>query len=109
MSAFVPDINDESHMLIFEEYVKGIGMTPRMVTAVESGVNYRSGEEAARALGVTRQNVNNCINGRQATVKGLHLVKAARFRMEMVRQLSDICKAHGTNVRDVMDDFRSLY
>ena len=108
MGEFEPDINNPSHMDIFERYVRGIGMTPRMVTVVETGVNYRSGEEAARALGVTRQNVSNCINGRQATVKGLHLVRAARFRRAMVRQLADICEAHGTNVRDVMDDFRAL-
>ncbi len=103
-----PDINDELHMKIFEEYVSGIGMTPRMVTAIETGVHYRSGEEAARDLGVTRQNINNCINGRQATVKGLHLVKSARFRMSLVRQLADICREHGTNVYDVMSDFKSL-
>lgn len=103
-----PDIYDESHMRIFEEYVRGIGMTPRMVTAVETGVHYRSGEEAARVLGVTRQNINNCVNGRQATVKGLHLVKSGRFRVELTRQLAAICKEHGTNVYDVMDEFRSL-
>lgn len=102
------DINNESHMKIFEEYVSGIGMTPRMITAVETGVHYRSGEEAARALGVTRQNINNCVNGRQATVKGLHLVKSARFRMSLVRQLAYICREHETNVYDVMDGFKSL-
>lgn len=102
------DINNESHMKIFEQYVIGIGITPRMITAVETGVHYRSGEEAARELGVTRQNINNCVNGRQETVKGLHLVKSGRFRMALARQFADICREHGTDVYDVMDEFRSI-
>ena len=103
-----PNINDESHLLIFEEYVRGIGITPRMITAIETGTHYRSGEEAARILGVTRQNINNCVNGRQRTVRGLHLVKSGRFRMMLARQLADICKRNGTDVYDVMDKFREL-
>ena len=102
------DITDESHLRIFEQYVIGIGMTPRMVTNVETGENYRNGEIAAKALGVTRQNINNCLNGRQETVKGYHLVKSTRFRMELTKQLADICSAHGTNVYDVMDEFKAL-
>ena len=103
-----PDINDESHLRIFERYVIGVGMTPRMVTNVETGENYRDGVTAARVLGVTRQNINNCINGRQETVKGFHLVKSTRFRGALTRQLADICKEHGTSVYEVMDEFKSL-
>ena len=103
------NLDDERHMDIFERFVIGVGMTPRMVTAIETGVNYRSGEQAARELGVTRQNVNNCINGRQETVKGLHLVKSGRFRMDMTRKLAKICDEHGTNVYEVMESFKELH
>ena len=99
---------DDRHVLIFESYVRGVGMTPRMITNVETGENYRDGQTAAAKLGVTRQAVNNCIHGRQGTVGGCHLVSAVEFRKGLIKKFVDICKTNGTNSLDVMDEFRSL-
>lgn len=103
-----PDIHDDQHLLIFEAYTRGVGMTPRMITNVETGENYRDGQTAARRLGVTRQAVNNCVHGRQATVGGYHLVKATEFRRGLNRQFVDICRSNGTSPMGVVDAFRSL-
>ena len=104
----VPSFDNEQHALIFERYVIGVGMTPRMVTNLETGENYRDGETAARKLGVSRQAVNNCVRGRQATVKGCHLVLATEFRKAMLKELTDICAEHGTDPQDVMDELRTM-
>lgn len=104
-----PDINNPQHLMIFESYIRGVGMTPRMVTNVETGENYRDGQTAAERLGVTRQDVNNCIHGRQKTVGGYHLVLAADFRRGLMSQFADICKENGTSPREVLDEFRMLY
>lgn len=103
-----PDINNPQHLMIFESYIRGVGMTPRMVTNVETGEHYRDGQTAAERLGVTRQDVNNCIHGRQKTVGGYHLVLAADFRRDLMRQFNDICKENGTSPREVLDEFRRM-
>ena len=102
------NLEDEQHLLIFERYIRGVGMTPRMITNVETGENYPDGQAAADRLGVTRQAVNNCIHGRQGTVGGYHLVSAHVFRRALVGQLTDICRSNGTDPRDVMEEFRSI-
>ena len=103
-----PNLDDEHHLDIFEAYIRGVGMTPRMVTNVETGENYRDGQHASDILGVTRQAVNNCIHGRQGTVGGYHLVSAVEFRREMMRRFVDICRSNGTEPLEVLDEFRSL-
>lgn len=103
-----PDIHNEQHLRIFEAYIRGVGMTPRMVTNVETGENYRDGQTAAERLGVTRQDVNNCIHGRQKTVGGYHLVLATEFRRGLTRQFAEICRSNGTNPFEVFEEFRSL-
>lgn len=103
-----PSFDNDMHAMIFESYMRGIGMTPRMVTNLETGENYRSGQQASDILGVTRQAVNNCVHGRQGTVGGYHLVLAADFRRAMHRKLIDICVENGTDPRDVVEEFRSL-
>lgn len=103
-----PDIHNEQHLRIFEAYIRGVGMTPRMVTNVETGENYRDGQTAAECLGVTRQDVNNCIHGRQKTVGGYHLVLAADFRRGLMSQFNDICRENGTSPREVLDEFRRM-
>lgn len=102
------NINDDAHLRIFERYIIGVGMTPRMVTNVDTGENYRDGEAAAKLFGVTRQNISNCINGRQATVKGCRLVRSHRFRRELLEQFVEICEEHGTDAEDVIEAFREL-
>jgi hypothetical protein len=102
------DINNDAHARIFERYCIGVGMTPRMVTNLDTGENYQNGEQAAKILGVTRQDVNNCIRGRQATVKGVHLAQAAEFRRALMGQFRDICEANGTDYLAVIDEFRRM-
>lgn len=103
-----PDIHNDQHLLIFESYIWGVGMTPRMITNVETGENYRDGETAAKHFGVSRQAINNCIHERQETVMGCHLVAAHRFRKAMLKQLVDICEENGTDPCAVMNEFRAL-
>lgn len=103
-----PDLNNTVHALIFEDYVRGIGMTPRMVTNADTGEHYKDGQTAADRLGVTRQCVNNCLRGRQRTVRGCHLVSSHEFRRALLSEFADICKRHGTNPTMVVDQFRAL-
>lgn len=100
------DFCDDSQLEIFERYVAGIGMTPRMVTNVDTGENYPTGQVAAERLGVTRQNINNCINGRQATVKGCRLVKSTRLWREFSSTFKEYCDAQGTDYWDVISEVR---
>ena len=103
-----PDLLDQRHIDIFERYIRGVGMTPRMVTNIETGENYRDGQTAAERLGVTRQAVNNCIRGRQGTVGGCHLVSAVAFRRGMMRRFVDICRENGTDYFEVIEEFRLM-
>lgn len=103
-----PDIRNEQHLLIFESYIRGVGMTPRMVTNVETGEHYRDGQHAADILGVTRQAVCNCVNGRQGTVGGYHLVSAPSFRRGLMKEFVDICHENGTDPMEVVEEFRRL-
>ena len=103
-----PDINNPQHLMIFESYIRGVGITPRMVTNVETGENHRDGQTAAERLGVTRQDVNNCVHGRQGTVRGYHLVVAADFRRGLRRQFTGIGSGNGTSPREVLDEFRRM-
>lgn len=103
-----PSFDNDMHAMIFESYMRGIGMTPRMVTNLETGENYRSGQQASDILGVTRQAVNNCVHGRQGTVGGYHLVLAASLRREMMKQFVGICRENGTDYQEVIEEFRSM-
>lgn len=102
------NLEDEQHLLIFERYIRGVGMTPRMITNVETGENYPDGQAAANRLGVTRQAVNNCIHGRQETVGGYHLVSSHKFRRALIKEFTDICYANGTTPEEVFEEFGSL-
>lgn len=102
------DLNDPVQLDLLERYVLGVGVTPRMITNIDTGENYRTGEAAARALGVTRQSINNCINGRQKTAGGYRLVRASVMRRAVVGAFADCCNDHGTDYMDIIQAFRSL-
>ena len=48
------------------------GTQPKSVKVVETGEVYISESECARALGVKREGINACLNGRQLTHHGYH-------------------------------------
>ena len=99
------DLSDEKQLELLERYVMGAGVTPRMVTNIDTGENYISGQHAANALHVTRQNINNCINGRQKTVNGYRLARASELRRGLLNAFAECCKEHGTDYYEVVDEF----
>lgn len=99
------DIFDETQQRVFEQYITRGGLTPRMVVDLDTGISYRSGEEAALYFGVTRQNINNCLKGRQKTVKGHRIMKSADFRREMLQQFDALCKEKGERWEDELEEF----
>lgn len=106
MSMIDVDLSDDHQLMIFERYLSGIGITPRMITNVDTGENYIDGQHAANSLGVTRQNINNCINGRQKTVNGYRLVRASELRREFLYALKEVCDEHGTDYWEVVESVR---